>query len=447
MSRFLFPAILLLVLAAFPRLTDACSCVSMSSCQRFASSSAVFVADVIDVTAGATGPKRSRMRVVRTYKGTAKPGDEVTVTMPRGSSASCSLDVDAGDRYVIHAGTGADGYSTSLCQGSYGLKKDDPLPDLPPPGGQVTGLIYRYRIGAPRGQERTPIVDALVWVVTSDGRIEARTDGEGRFKMMGVPLGPRMVRSDVAPGERVEERINLQFEGDCAEVYGTPRPTGRLIGAVLDSAGKPIAGAQVSLLPAANPSEYGPGAETGPSGSFSISGVEPGSYHVSVGAFGAPSSRFPYVPVFHPGVTDRQAAQAVKIGTDTVYLPAIRMRPPVELVTIYGEIVCRDGTRPGSAYLSAQRLPAADEFGFKDSSSMKPQGVRYLVQVVRGHRYAIRGEIAVKEPMPEGGFGTYSLSTPPIEVDPDAPPPQLVLRSELEKCGDPDGVPVPARRR
>jgi hypothetical protein len=446
MFRILAP-VLVLVLAAVPRLADACSCVPMSSCQRFASAEAVFVADVIDVAEGATGPKRARMRVLRTYKGTAKTGDELTVTMPRGSSASCSLDVYAGARYVIHAGARADGYSTSLCQGSYGLKKDDPLPDLPPPGGQVTGLIYRFRVGAPTGEERAPIAGALVWVVTPDGRIEVRTDAEGRFKMTGVPLGPRKVRSDVAPGERVEEHIDLQFEGDCAEVYGIPAPTGRLIGAVLDSAGKPIAGAQVSVLPAASASEYGQGAETGPSGSFSISGVKPGSYHVSVGAFGAPSSRFPYVPVYHPGVTDRQAAQVVAIGTDTVYLPATRMRPPVELVTISGEIVCRDGTRPVSAYLSAQRLPAADAFGFKDSSSMEPQGVRYVVRVVRGHRYAIRGEITVKEPWPDGGFATYSSSTPAVEVDPDAPPPQLVLRSELEKCAEPDGVTVPPRRR
>ncbi len=446
MSRFLL-SILLLVLAGFPRLADACSCVRSSSCQRYAGVPVAFVGDVLEVAQPATaGPKSVQMRVVRAYKGGPKVDETVTVTMPRGTSASCSLDVAAGRRYVILAGGEKGVYSTSLCHGSYPLEAGAPLPDLPPPGGQVTGLIYRYHVGAPTGQEHTPIVGALVWIVTPDGRIEVRTDAEGRFKMTGVPQGPRMVRSDVAPGERVEERIDLEFEGDCAEIYGSPRPTGRLIGAVLDSAGKPIAGAQVSVLPVANPSEFGQGAETGPSGSFSIPGVKPGSYHVSVSSFGAPSSRFPYLPVFHPGVTDRQAAQAVTIGTDTVYLPAIRMRPPLELVTISGEIVCRDGTRPASAYLSAQRLPAAEAFGYKDSSSMTPPGGRYVVQVVRGYRYAIRGEITVKEPMREGGFGTYSLSTPPIEVDPEAPPVQLVLRSELEKCEEPDGVTVPARR-
>ena len=119
MSRFLVPTILLVVLA-FPRLADACWCVQRSTCQLFASADAVFVADVIDATEGATGPKRSRMRVVRAYKGTAKAGDEVTVTMPRGTSASCSLDVNAGDCYQIDAGAGADGYRLARARAATG---------------------------------------------------------------------------------------------------------------------------------------------------------------------------------------------------------------------------------------------------------------------------------------------------------------------------------------
>ena len=194
-----------------------------SSCQLFASAGAVFVADVIDVTESAAGPKRSRMRVVRAYKGTAKAGDEVTVAMPRGSSASCSLDVDAGDRYVIHAGRGADGYSTSLCQGSYRLKKDDPLPDLPPAGGVVTGKLVRNGSDA-SSFEPKPIAGAPLWIVTPDGRIESKTDSKGTFRLSGVPPGPWTVRFDVGPAERAEARIMLHSPQDCAEVYASPRP-------------------------------------------------------------------------------------------------------------------------------------------------------------------------------------------------------------------------------
>lgn len=225
MFRTLLP-VLVVVLTAVPKLADACSCVLRSSCQLFASAQAVFVADVLDVTEGATGPKRSRMRVVRAYKGTANAGAVVTVTMPRGGSASCSLDVKAGDRYVIHADAGADGYSTSLCQGSYALKKGDPLPDLPPPGGVVEGTLIRYdwrggRFGS------TPIAGAPLWIVTPHGRITGTTGDDGTFQLNEVPPGEWTVRFDVGPAERAEVRIVLASADDCAEFYVSTEPADR----------------------------------------------------------------------------------------------------------------------------------------------------------------------------------------------------------------------------
>jgi hypothetical protein len=124
----------------------------------------------------------------------------------------------------------------------------------------------------------------------------------------------------------------------------------------------------------------------------------------------------------------------------------MRMRAPVPLASIVAEIVCRDGTRPASAFVTAQRPPAPELFGNREYSSMKPKDGRYVVRVVPGHRYAVRGEVVVKEPTLEGDYSTYELPTPPVEVDPSAPPPRLVLRSELEKCAEPGGVTVPPRR-
>ncbi len=447
-ARALLP-VLVLALVIVPRLADACSCVPMSSCQRYASVTSVFVADVLEVAEPVTpGPKTARMRVVRAYKGGSTVGETVTVTMPRGSSASCSLDVAPGRRYVIFSGGEKGVYSTSLCHGSYSLQADAPMPDLPPPGGRVTGEIHRYRVGAPTGQERTPVVGALVWIVTPDGRIEARTDDAGRFTMTGVPLGPRMVRSEVAPGEAIEERIDLQFKDDCAEVYAYTQPTGRLIGAVLDDTGKPVTGVDVSLRLVSDPALYHRGAETGRSGSFDITRIAPGSYYVSVGGIGAPTNRHPYVTVFHPGVVDRQAAQSVTIGKDTVRLPAIRLQPPVALSPIVGEIVCRDGTIPASAVLSAERLPiAADRYGLTDHGSMESSQGRFTIRVVAGYRYLVRGVVTVKVPFPDGAFGTSWRQTEPVEVDPAAPPPRLVLRSELEKCAEPGGATLPTGLR
>ena len=100
-----------------------------------------------------------------------------------------------------------------------------------------------------------------------------------------------------------------------------------------------------------------------------MSGLAAGSYVVGVGLADAPSAKFPFLPVFHPGVPDQASAKPVEIGTETVYLPAIRMGAPVPLASIVAEIVCRDGTRPASAFITAQRLPAPELFGNREYGS------------------------------------------------------------------------------
>jgi hypothetical protein len=439
------PIVLGVSLLAGPRLADACSCVDSSSCQRYAMATAVFVGDVVDVQQLTTGPKSVRMRVIHVYKGPGTAGETVTVTMPRGSSASCSLDVAPGKRYVVHGGHKDGSYSTSLCQGSYPLKPDEPLPVLPPTPGQVTGQLYRY-VGPPP-YTRAPIAGALAWVIDGDRRIETRTDADGRFTLASVPQGPRKVRFEVGAAERAEASIDLQFVEDCAEVWAFPRPAARLIGSVLDGSGKPVKDAPVSLLQDGNRVRT---SETGPSGAFTIDALEPGSYLVAVGVVDVPRAAFPYSPVFHPGVADRASARAVAVTNETVYVPALRLGPPLPLTPISGEIVCRDGTRPRIGFLTAENLDV--DYPYRnlllDYSSTGDDGrVRHTVNVLRGHRYAIRGEVGVKELQPEGFYGQYTLKTDPVEVDAgEAPVGPLRLVSSLEKCAADDRVVVPPRR-
>ena len=220
------------VLAA-PRDGRACSCVLSSACRQFANAGAVLAGEAIEVVDGARA-KTVRLRVLRAYKGVAKAGDVVRVSMPPGPSGSCSLDISRGDRYVIYAEVSAAGPKTSLCHGSHALRPGDPLPDLPPPGGQVTGHLVRHAIDVPR---ETPIAGAPVWIVTPGGRIESHTDTEGRFTLSGVPSGRHLVRFDVGPAERAEREIELLSADDCAEFYVSPAPAGAPIGAVLDRPG------------------------------------------------------------------------------------------------------------------------------------------------------------------------------------------------------------------
>jgi hypothetical protein len=75
----------------------------------------------------------ARLKVIRSYKGDAVAGETVTLTLPRGSSASCSLDAMVGARFVIFA-TVRDGvFSTNLCSGSHRIAPGTTPPELPAP--------------------------------------------------------------------------------------------------------------------------------------------------------------------------------------------------------------------------------------------------------------------------------------------------------------------------
>jgi translation elongation factor EF-G len=123
---------LLFALVAVPRTADACSCVALSPRQLYDQAEAVLVGDVLEVSE-APRQKAVRVRVTRAYKGTMKAGETVVVTLPGGSSASCSLDLTHGGRVVVFGRAAEGGIATNLCQGSYPLEPGKPLPELPPP--------------------------------------------------------------------------------------------------------------------------------------------------------------------------------------------------------------------------------------------------------------------------------------------------------------------------
>lgn len=225
MNRFRLPASLafaLLVFVAVPEDAAGCSCGAFSACQTYARARAVFVAEVLDVTDDATADRKTaRMRVIRSYKGDAAAGQTVTVVTLSGTAASCSLDLDAGDRYVLFAG-GAEGrYGSTLCHGSYPLAANAPVPDLPLSAGTVTGQVTLPAVDA--RARPVPMPGVPVWVDTAGGRIESRTDGNGRFQLNKVPPGMRTVRFDVGTGEEVGMAIDLRSADDCADVNVSPR--------------------------------------------------------------------------------------------------------------------------------------------------------------------------------------------------------------------------------
>jgi hypothetical protein len=225
MLRALLPT-LVLALVAVPRAADACSCMFSSPCWTYARADAVFaggVVDIADATGG--GPKVVQLRVARAYKGSAGVGQVVTVEMPGGSSASCSLDITPGSRVVIFGLVKEGRFSTNLCQGSHPLPTDAPWPVLPPPGGTVSGQLIRHAIEAQ--VDSRPIPDVPVWIEAPGRRLASATDRDGRFRLAGVPPGIWTVQFDLGPSELADEKVELQSTDDCAVIHPSPRPRGR----------------------------------------------------------------------------------------------------------------------------------------------------------------------------------------------------------------------------
>ena len=206
--------------------------------------------------------------------------------MPRGSSASCSLDVDAGDRYVIHAGGGADGYSTSLCQGSYGLKKDAPLPELPPPGGVVTGTLVRFsRDGFERRAAAHRRRAALDHHPRRAHRIEDRRQGHVQAERRAARAVDRAVRRRADRTRRGARRAAIASGlRRGLRIAATGRPADRLGVRPRRQTHRRRAGLREAHRHTS--AWFGIGVETGPSGAFSMSGLAAGSYVVGVGLLG-----------------------------------------------------------------------------------------------------------------------------------------------------------------
>ena len=420
---------------------QACSCIPISPCMRYSGAEAVFLADVINVDEDAR-QKRVRMHVVRVWKG--EVAEDVIVTAGPGTSASCSIDVEVGQRRVVYAGGSKDRFSTSLCSGGWALKPGAPDPQLPPLGGRVEGRVVQLRANwTSRDDLFAPVAGVRVWVGTPRGPIDAHTDVDGRFRLEKVPPGRHVVRVDLGPAEEAwEEIVDLRSPDDCADVFVSTRPSGRLTGRVVDGNGSPLDELRVYAIPTTHDwsrhdlTDTG-SAETDKNGTFTFKGLKPGTYVIGVNAFDAPLVKRPYLPIYYPGVESRAQAATIDIGQGaTAPLETMVLRRPLPQATLTAEIVCRDGTRPNSASVQARLVTPHNVF---TESAYTENGGRIVITMLRGYKYEVKGAVTAKVTLADGTTGISWPHTAAQFVDSAAAPPLLTLVSTLEKCDAPGG--------
>ena len=156
----------------------------------------------------------------------------------------------------------------------------EPLEVRLAPGAVLSGVVKDGMTGEPvagatvsaPGGFLGPAVD--VWDPDA-GRVSARSDARGRFRLEGVGQGPTTVTA-AAPGVGRAIRMNVSPGGPEVELFLMPSAT--ISGIVRDESGRPVKGALVRAQPEGLDVYVPPTERTDAAGRFAFGGLEAGSY-------------------------------------------------------------------------------------------------------------------------------------------------------------------------
>lgn len=170
-----------------------------------------------------------------------------------------------------------------------GLLPGEKVPVEVPSGGVLDNVRLTLEAGATvlgrvRSPDGEPVAGARIEVLAGDrsfgrrsflSRSDTATDGDGRYRLEGVPTGPqslaatqqdyaRAVRDlDVRPGEN---RLDFELAAGW-----------EVAGRVIDAAGAPVPGSAVTLRPAEGSRQE---TTSGPDGAFAFQGVAEGTWRL-----------------------------------------------------------------------------------------------------------------------------------------------------------------------
>ncbi len=235
-------------LAAAPPPTAACSCAGWRTpCQAFASSSVVFIGDVVSVEQTG-GDFHMRLRVVRALKGI----EATTAELWSDASTSCGVRLEEGKRYVVYTSLAGGRMSIDACGYGRQLAPGEPDPELPPTPGTVYGRVSRYDIDRVRGfKSLEPIASVRIGLDLPTGRVTTVSDQWGRFQFANVPPGEYQFSVDAGRGLTpwMPTPVVVSDREACVDTELVLEPSGRVSGRVLAANGTP--GAQALIKRAA----------------------------------------------------------------------------------------------------------------------------------------------------------------------------------------------------
>lgn len=184
----------------------------------------------------------------------------------------------------------------------------------------VSGRVSRLDFDTPREKlVEWPVADVEV-VLERDGKqFAARTAADGTFILPAVPAGRYRIRSNPATdtSNLVDNELTVPERG-CASAQLTILPHASVAGRLVDSAGAPVVGVDVMIVPAGRSAISGNYwvRTTDEVGSFRFDAMPPGRYNVGADIVARAYGPGTYGPHFFPGVADRDKAGTIVVGTE-----------------------------------------------------------------------------------------------------------------------------------
>lgn len=325
----------------------ACSCrVVGPVCQAYWKTDAVFDATVVDIELRSSANAESllsdttvTLNVHQSWKGAAVGSLEVTTSRFEGP---CGYAFKKGHRYLVFARRGPGGsLEVSECSATREYDGRGPVAEFlaslarPARGGRVFGTVSMSNWSLETGTRRADQPATARVRLFGAGQEIAAVSANGQYEFTGVPIGRYLVEPAVPDGYTTFEPtrdIEIPDPHACAEENFRFAPGGRILGTLLDSGGRRVAGLPVELVSAdalSNNAGEVPSASayTDSEGNFEFSGLPAGRYALVINLRNTQSPRIRYPRTFYSSTgSDPQTlllslGQALDIGTWRLPLP------------------------------------------------------------------------------------------------------------------------------
>ena len=411
----------------------ACSCIdSGPPCQAYGAVSAVFSGRVMEITSFSStdGPLKDysqrlvRFAVLQPYRGVSGNSAE---TVTGNGGGDCGYPFKVGESYLVYA------YQNSQDNRLYAsiCSRTRPLSEAGEDleyihslsnatgGGTIYGVVNRFRrVNADVSYQPLGPMGGVRVAVEGGGRsVEALTDGEGAFRVLGLSPGSYNVRLAAPEGfwpGRSEHKVELRDKG-CAVVNFTLERNTSLSGRVLNEGGGPAAKIMVNLVLSNQVNErYQRNilfVQADAEGRFEFRSIPPGEYLLGVRLSRVTDPQFAYPRTFYPDTQELALAQVIVISEGqslegyTIQLPQ-RLTPR----KIGGVIVWPDGKPVPDARICFEEVEYAEGSACHAGDAKVGEDGRFSFTGFEGLRYLLRAHVNV------GGAGSGQRHAEPVEA-------------------------------